>query len=53
MREIHHIKDLGVGGGTILKWILIGYAVVVWNDQALNRERWWSVVNTIMNFRVT
>jgi len=26
--------------------------IAVWNDQALNMDKWWSVVNAIMKLRV-
>ena len=45
------LEDTGVDGSIILKWIL-----EKWNGGmdwiSRNRERWWALVNAVMNLRV-
>jgi hypothetical protein len=31
----------------------IGWGVTDWIRRAQNRDQWWTVVNTVMNFRVS
>ena len=41
-REGDHLKDQGVDGKTILKWILEKWdGGMYWIDLAQVRERWW------------
>jgi hypothetical protein len=41
-REGEHLKDQGVDGKTILKWILEKWdGGTYWIDLAQVRERWW------------
>jgi hypothetical protein len=43
-----------VGGRIILKWILgeLGFGGVDWINLPQNRNRWWVLVNTVMNLQV-
>jgi hypothetical protein len=49
----NHLKDQGVDGRIILKWIFerLGGGVD-WNDLAQDRDRWRAVVYTVMNLRI-
>jgi hypothetical protein len=44
---------IGVGGWTILKWILreIGWGGMDWIDLAQYRNHWRALVDTVKNFR--
>jgi hypothetical protein len=49
----NHWEDLGVDGRTTLKWIReIGFGYVDWIHWAQDRDRWRTLVNTVMNLRV-
>jgi hypothetical protein len=49
----NHLKDLGVDGRIILKWILEKWdGGMDWIDVAQERDRWRAVVNAVMNLRV-
>jgi hypothetical protein len=43
-----HSEDLGVDGRIILKQGNI-LEIIVWNHVAQDRDRWWTLVNTVMN----
>jgi hypothetical protein len=46
-----HLQDLGVDGRIILKWIFKKWdRGMDWIDMAQDRDRWWAVVNAVMNF---
>jgi hypothetical protein len=46
-------EETDVGGKTILKWILeTGWDGMDWIDLAQDRDQWWALVNTVINFRV-
>jgi hypothetical protein len=48
-----HLKDPGVGGRVILKWIIEKCVEGIdWIDPAQDRDRWRAVVNSVMNLRV-
>jgi len=53
VRERDHLENPGVDGRIILRWIYIK-----WNggidliDLAQNRDRWWTIVNAVINCRV-
>jgi hypothetical protein len=49
----NHLEDLGVEGRLILKHLQeLGLGGVDWIDLAPDRNRWWAVVNAVMNLRV-
>jgi len=54
LRERGHLKDSGVDGGIILRWIFRKWDVggMDWIELAQDRDRWWAVVNAVMNLRV-
>jgi hypothetical protein len=53
LREWGHLKDPGVDGRIILKWILEkGDGGMDWIDLAQYRDRWRAVVSAVMNLRV-
>jgi hypothetical protein len=48
-----HLKDPGVDGRIILKWIFEEWDEGMdWIDLALDRDRWRALVNAVMNPRV-
>jgi hypothetical protein len=51
MRERGHFEDLGTDRRIILKWIFKkGEGGMDWIDLAQDRDRWWALVNAVMNF---
>jgi hypothetical protein len=51
--EEDNLKDLGVDGRIILKWIFEKWDVDMdWIDLAGYRDRWRAVVNAVMNLQV-
>jgi hypothetical protein len=47
------LKDPGVDGRIILKWIIVNWdGGMDWIDLAQDRERWPAVVNAVVNLRV-
>jgi hypothetical protein len=53
LREGDHLKDQGVDGRIILKWIFEKWdGGMEWIDLAEDRDRWLAVVNAVMNVRV-
>jgi hypothetical protein len=54
VRERENFEDLGLDGRIILKWILRKHdgSCVDWIDLAQNRDKYWAVVNTVMNLPV-
>jgi hypothetical protein len=55
--EGDYLKDAGVDGRKILKWIIEkrdwGGRGMDWIDLAWDRDRWWALVNVVINFRVS
>jgi hypothetical protein len=53
-RERGHWEDPGVDGRIILGWIFRKWdGGMDWIGLAKDRDRWWALVNAVMNFRVT
>jgi hypothetical protein len=56
LTERHKPEDRGVDGRTGLEWIsgrlTGGGEGVEWIQLAQDRDRWWAVVNAVMNLRV-
>jgi len=48
-----HLQDPGLDVRIILKWKFRNWegGAMDWVDLAQERERWWAVVNVVMNFR--
>jgi hypothetical protein len=52
LRERDHLKDSGIDGRIILKWHFRKWeGGLDWIDLAQDRDRWWSVVNVVMNLQ--
>jgi hypothetical protein len=52
-KERDHWEDQDVGGWTILKWFLeIEWGGMDWIDLAEDRDKWRTLMNAAMNFRV-
>jgi len=52
MKGRDQLRDLGVDGSIILKRILKKYKIFDWFHVAQYRDHWWTLVNTVMKFRV-
>jgi hypothetical protein len=52
--ESCHVEDLSVDRNIILKWIIKKWEGVVmsWIVLAQDRDRWWAVVNVVMNLHI-
>jgi hypothetical protein len=54
LREREDLKDLGVDGRIISKWIFKKWVGGMdWIDLAEDRDRWWAFVNVEINHWVT
>ena len=54
LRERDHLGDQGIDGGIILRWIFGTWYVggMDWIKLAQDRDRWWALVNAVMNLQV-
>jgi hypothetical protein len=53
LRERVHWYDRGIYGRIILGWIFrSGCGGMDWIGLAQDRDRWWALVNAVVNFRV-
>jgi hypothetical protein len=48
LRKTEHLKDPDVDGRIILRWIFRKWDLGYGQD----RDRWWALVNAVMNLRV-
>jgi hypothetical protein len=49
----NHFEDPGVDGRIIIRWIFKNWCEgMKWIDLAQNRNRWWDLVNVVMNIHV-
>jgi hypothetical protein len=47
-----HLKDLGVDGRIILKWLFNKWDGEAWTDLAQDRDTWRALVNAVVNLRI-
>jgi hypothetical protein len=53
LREGDHLGDPSVDGRIILTWIFKKWdGGMDWIELAQDRDRWWALVNAVMNLRV-
>jgi len=53
LRERDRLGDTGVDGRIILRWILGSWlGGMDWIELAQDRDRWWALLNAVMNLRV-
>jgi hypothetical protein len=54
LREGDHLGDPGIDGRVILRWIIqeLGYGGKDWMNVAQGRDRWWALMNVVMNLQV-
>jgi hypothetical protein len=55
MRDTYHLEDLGIDGRIILKltFSTVGWGSTDWIDLVQDRDRWRTLVNAVMNIRVS
>jgi hypothetical protein len=52
LKERDHVENPGIDGRIILKWTLEKWdGRMYWISLAQDRDRWWAVVNAVMNLR--
>ena len=54
LRERDSLEDPGVDGTIIFRWIFRKWDVggMEWIELSQDRDRWWAIVNAVINFRV-
>jgi hypothetical protein len=53
LREGDHLGDPGIDGRIILKWISrLWDGGMDWIELAHGRDRWWALVNMVMNLQL-
>jgi hypothetical protein len=53
LRERDHLGDSDVNGRIILRWIFRKWMWGMdWIELAQDRDRWWLLVNAVMNLRI-
>jgi hypothetical protein len=54
VRECDHWGDLGIDWWIILRWIFRRWDVagMGWIELAWDRDKWWAVVNAVMNLQI-
>jgi hypothetical protein len=52
MKERDNLGDPGIDGRIILRWIFRKWVYGLWIDLAQDRDRWWALVNAVMNLQV-
>jgi hypothetical protein len=54
LKETYHMEDPGTDGRIILRWIFRKWAGRGMDciDLAQDRDRWWTLVNAVMNLQV-
>jgi len=53
LEERDHLEELGVNGKITPKWIFKKLdGALVWIIMVPDRDRWWVLVNAVMNVRV-
>jgi hypothetical protein len=55
LREIDYLEDVGLEGRIILKWLFKKWdeGTMDWIDLDRDRDKWRTVVDAVMNFRVS
>jgi hypothetical protein len=51
-RERVHLENIGVDRKIILRRIFMKWDMRDWIDLAQERDRWWTLMNAVMNLRV-
>jgi hypothetical protein len=52
LRVTDHLKDIGLGGRVILKWIFKKWGWEACTDLAQRRDSWRAVVHAVLNIRI-
>jgi hypothetical protein len=48
----YHLEDPDIDGRIILKWMRNWMGRMDWIDGTQNRDRWWTVVNAVVNLQL-